>query len=80
LLLLLLLLLQVATGILARIGVQQVAQAVNGQEALAAVEARGGGDAFDVLLIDLHMPLMGGMEVRVAVVLRFEGLWGSRGP
>jgi CheY-like chemotaxis protein len=59
----LLLLLQVALGILARIGVQQVAQAVNGQEALAAVEARGGADAFDVLLIDLHMPLMGGMEV-----------------
>ncbi|WIA23821.1 hypothetical protein OEZ85_013489 [Tetradesmus obliquus] len=53
---------KVATGILARIGVQQVAQAVNGAEALAAVEARGGGDAFDVLLIDLHMPLMGGME------------------
>jgi CheY-like chemotaxis protein len=45
--------------------VQQVAQAVNGQEALAAVEARGGGDAFDVLLIDLHMPLMGGLEVSI---------------
>jgi hypothetical protein len=36
----------------------------NGQEALAAVETRAGGDAFDVLLIDLHTPLMGGMEVR----------------
>jgi CheY-like chemotaxis protein len=37
------------------------------------VEAWGGGDVFDVLLIDLHMPLMGGMEVR-----RYEqytGLW-----
>jgi CheY-like chemotaxis protein len=43
--------------------VQQVVQAVNGREALSAVEASGGGDAFDVLLIDLHMPLMGGMEV-----------------
>lgn len=52
-----------ATGILARCGIQHVTTAVNGAEALTAVEQAGGADAYDVLLIDLHMPLMGGMEV-----------------
>jgi hypothetical protein len=60
--------------------VQQVAQSVNGQEALAAVEARGGGDAFDVLLIDLHMPLMGGMEVRLLGVYLGSYVQGSKRP
>ena len=54
---------QVALGILARIGVTQVTCATNGREALEAVDQHGGGSAFDIVLTDLHMPLLGGMEV-----------------
>lgn len=30
----------------------------NGEEALAAVEAVGGGNGFHLVLMDLHMPIM----------------------
>lgn len=32
-------------------------------QALDVIAARGGPDAFDVILMDLHMPVMGGMDV-----------------
>lgn len=53
---------KVALGILRRIGHHDIVTAENGEEALRAVEARGGGSAFDLILMDLHMPVMGGME------------------
>lgn len=50
-------------------GITSAATAVNGVEALQLIEARGGGDAFDVILMDLHMPLMAGMEVSQHAVM-----------
>ena len=31
-------------------------------QALVAIDAAGGPDAFDLILMDLHMPVMGGMD------------------
>lgn len=45
-----------ATSILARMGYSRVTQARDGQEALDRIAARGGPDAFDFILMDLHMP------------------------
>ncbi len=39
-------------------GVNDVTRSVNGVEALAAMEAVGGIDTFDIVLMDLHMPLV----------------------
>ena len=47
---------QVASSILARMGYARVTQARDGQEALDHIAARGGPDAFDFILMDLHMP------------------------
>jgi len=53
----------VASELLRKSGVQ-VTLAVNGQEALDAVAAtqRAGGPGFDAVLMDLHMPVMDGLE------------------
>ena len=47
---------QVALGILQRIGFQDIVCAADGAAALAEISARGGGDSFDIVLTDLHMP------------------------
>ena len=51
---------QVALGILRRGGHTDVAVAENGQVALDVIAARGGIDSFDLILMDLHMPIMVG--------------------
>jgi len=53
---------KVAVGVLARVGHTDVTLAGDGAAALEAVEAAGGPDAFDVVLMDLHMPRLGGLE------------------
>ena len=45
-----------ALGILKRIGFQDIVCAADGVAALAEISARGGGDSFDIVLTDLHMP------------------------
>ncbi len=44
-------------------------------QALEAVSARGGIDSFDVVLMDLHMPLMGGMEAVAELQQRYPNRW-----
>uniref|UniRef100_A0A7R9YX24 Response regulatory domain-containing protein n=1 Tax=Chlamydomonas euryale TaxID=1486919 RepID=A0A7R9YX24_9CHLO len=53
---------KVALGILRRFGQNEVKTAYDGQQALRTVDANGGADAFHLILMDLHMPVMGGME------------------
>lgn len=48
--------LQVALGILQRIGFKEVVCAADGVAALEEIAARGGCDSFDIVLTDLHMP------------------------
>ena len=45
-----------ALGILQRIGFKEVVCAADGVNALSEMTVRGGGDAFDIVLTDLHMP------------------------
>ena len=47
---------QVALGILKRTGYSEVTTVVDGQQAMDELHRRGGADAFDVILTDLHMP------------------------
>ncbi len=47
---------QVALGILQRIGFSDIVCASDGVKAIAEIAARGGGEAFDIVLTDLHMP------------------------
>jgi CheY-like chemotaxis protein len=47
---------QVALGILKRMGCTNVVTAEDGEAALEALHTAGGPDAFDVILMDLHMP------------------------
>jgi len=47
---------QVALGILQRIGFSDIVCAADGVKAIAEITARGGGEAFDIILTDLHMP------------------------
>ena len=49
-------LLQVALGILKRTGYSQVTTVMDGQQAMDVIQQRGGADAFDIILTDLHMP------------------------
>ena len=56
---------QVAVGLLTRRG-HQVTVASNGREALEAIER----DAFDVVLMDIQMPEMGGFEATAAIRFR----------
>lgn len=53
---------QVALGILQRIGFKEVVCAADGVNALSEMTVRGGGDAFDIVLTDLHMPRKVGTE------------------
>lgn len=53
---------KVALSILKRVGMNEVVTATNGVEALQAVEAAGGLGSFHLILMDLHMPMMGGIE------------------
>ena len=53
---------KVACSILKRVGGTVVVQSFNGLEALQAVEVAGGLGSFDLILMDLHMPMMGGIE------------------
>ena len=52
---------RVALAVLDRMGHTRVTRAEDGQAALEAVAAAGGLDAFDVILMDLHMPRLGGL-------------------
>ena len=45
-----------ALGILKRMGCTNVVTAEDGEAALEALHTAGGPDAFDVILMDLHMP------------------------
>jgi two-component system sensor histidine kinase/response regulator len=56
---------RVASGLLTRRG-HQVTLAQDGREALARLDQ----DTFDVVLMDLQMPVMGGLEATVAIRLR----------
>ena len=47
---------QVALGILQRIGFNDIVCAGDGVKAISEINARGGGEAFDIVLTDLHMP------------------------
>ena len=47
---------QVALGILKRLGYTNIVTAMDGQQAMDKIEQAGGADAFDVVLTDLHMP------------------------
>ncbi|KAG1657709.1 hypothetical protein FOA52_002513 [Chlamydomonas sp. UWO 241] len=53
---------KVALGILHRFGHNDITTAQNGEQALRMVEAQGGAHAFHLILMDLHMPVMGGLE------------------
>ncbi|KAK9807567.1 hypothetical protein WJX72_002975 [[Myrmecia] bisecta] len=54
---------KVALGILRRMGYNDVVMVTDGLQALQELDKRGGADAFDIILMDLHMPHKGGMEV-----------------
>jgi CheY-like chemotaxis protein len=56
---------EVAKQILQRLG-HHVVVAADGREALAALEPSGRG-AFDLVLMDLQMPVMGGLEATAAI-------------
>ena len=56
---------EVARQILQRLG-HHVVVAVDGHAALAALEQSGRG-AFDLVLMDLQMPEMGGLEATAAI-------------
>ena len=56
---------EVARQILQRLG-HHVVVAVDGHAALAALEQSGRG-AFDLVLMDLQMPVMGGLEATAAI-------------
>ncbi|KAG2446816.1 hypothetical protein HYH02_008376 [Chlamydomonas schloesseri] len=64
---------KVALGILKRtLPTADVVTAENGVQALDAVAARPGGiDSFDVVLMDLHMPVMGGLEAVAELQQRY---------
>jgi len=48
----------VALGILKRSGYTDIVTADNGRRALDLIASRGGIDQFDLILMDLHMPVM----------------------
>jgi CheY-like chemotaxis protein len=57
----------VALALLHKLG-HRVAVAGNGREALAALDgAAGSGAAFDLVLMDVQMPVMGGYEATRAI-------------
>lgn len=55
-----------ARALLERAG-HDVRHVVNGALALQAVEEQGAGEAFDVILMDMHMPEMDGLEAARAI-------------
>ena len=58
---------QVATALLKKQG-HRVTVTVNGREALAALDASGEGKgAYDIILMDVQMPVMGGYEATRAI-------------
>ena len=70
---------RVATAVLARMGHTRVTRAEDGQAALEAVAAAGGLSAFDVVLMDLHMPRLGGLEAVAALRAAYPDAVGPRG-
>ncbi len=42
-------------------GYDQLVTVADGQQALEEIERRGGADAFDIILTDLHMPFKVGL-------------------
>ena len=46
-------------------------------QALEAIHAHGGPDAFDIILMDLHMPVMGGLEAVAELGQRYPNRCGG---
>ena len=65
---------KVAVGVLARMGHCDVTVAPDGQAALDALEAAGGPDAFELVLMDLHMPRKDGLEAVAELRARWPQL------
>lgn len=57
---------KVMAGALSRIGIDDVTQAENGQEAVDATEI----DDFDIVLMDWNMPVMSGIEAVIEIRAR----------
>ena len=54
---------KVAKAVLSRLGYADITAAKDGKDALSKVQDEAGGlDAFDIVLMDLHMPIMGGID------------------
>jgi len=64
---------KVALSILKKLGFTDVTTAVNGKEAVDAVTAAGGLNAFYALLVDLHMPVMTGLEAVQEIRKKWPG-------
>jgi two-component system chemotaxis response regulator CheY len=62
----------IVSRILGDVGVEEIIQAGNGQEALDALEALGSAPLPDVALVDWHMPVMNGLEFVQAVHARSD--------
>merc|ERR1719359_1638367 len=63
---------KVCLRVLKRLGQSNVVTCEDGQFALQELCKRGGPSAFDLILTDLHMPRMGGMDLLTAVKMRWS--------
>ncbi|KXZ53572.1 hypothetical protein GPECTOR_6g489 [Gonium pectorale] len=71
---------KVALGILKRtLPLAEVVAVENGVQALEVVSARSGIESFDLVLMDLHMPLMGGMEAMAELAARYPNRSSTAG-
>ena len=59
---------KVAKAVLSRLGYADITAAKDGMDALSKVQGEERGlDAFDIVLMDLHMPIMGGIDCTKAL-------------
>lgn len=61
---------KVMAGALARVGIQDVVQAANGQEAVDATE----NDDIDIILMDWNMPVMPGIDAVIEIRARGKNM------